>query len=346
MTRNPLYFMIALLIALTSCSDKEDPIIDDEPLLPKPTASFTYEVVDPKDPFTIKFTNTSTNYGATRWSFDDDSTSSEASPTHTFLKTGSFVVKLVTVNDEGFWAQREETVRIVPSELMQLVASPSADGLRMSYETDVNVAKTQWFIRENEQTSHLESEEPDMKLDIPDGQFVNAYVVLTTPKGSVMSMNMLLASLGIVRDLTTLDNEFTVSHENGGGRDAGEGSSKLIDNNITTKWFVGGINDSYFYWQFEYYQPQVVNGYSMTSGNDADDRDPKDWDILGSNDGQNWTVLDSRTNENFSSRRLTRIFSFDNATPYTFYRIHIKARKSSSAFQMSEFRMLKLPTAQ
>lgn len=352
MNRKYLYLILSIVIGLTSCSKEETPIIDEEGLLPKPTASFTYEIVDPKDPFTIKFTNTSTNTARSIWSFADDSTSSEISPTHTYLKTGIFDVKLVSLNEEGYWAQREETVKILPEDLLELVATPSGGTLRMSYDTEMTVSNTEWFTKQGNDPYTSVSQSSDMTLTIPSGQFMDAYVMVTTPKGSKVRRDMLLADLGIVRDLTKLDNEFTVSHENSGGKDAGEGSSKLTDNNITTKWYVGSVNDAYFWWQFEYFQPQIINGYSMTSGNDSESRDPKNWDFLGSNDGTNWIVLDSRAEELFNTggpdaskpgRRATRIFSFDNTTPYTFYRMHIKARLSSGSFQLSEFRMLQLP---
>lgn len=353
MTRKYIYLMLSLLIGIASCSDEKEFIIDNEGLLPKPTAGFSYTIVDPKDPFTVKFTNSSTNFAISRWAFDDDSTSSETSPTHTFLTTGSFNVKLISLNEESYWAQREETVVISPTDLVTLVATPSPGNLRMSYQTTMDIGQTEWFVKGSDGKYTSQSQLADMDLTLTQGQFVDAYVLLTTPKGSVARLDMLLAELGIVRDLTTLDNEFSITHENGSGKDGGEGSLKLIDNNIMSKVFLGGVNDALLYWQFGFFQPQIINAYSMTSGNDANDRDPRDWDFLGSQDGINWDVLDSRSQEEFNTggpdankpgRNATRIFTFTNATGYSYYRMHIKARRSSGGtFQMSEFRMLQLP---
>lgn len=350
MNKKYLYFILAMAIGFSSCSKEEKVVIEEEGNLPKPTAVFTYEVVDPKDPFTIKFNNTSTNFSISRWSFDNDSTSSEISPTHTFLYTGIFNVKLVTLNDEEFWAQREEVMKILPEEIVELVATPIGGDLQMSYDTEMTVDKTEWFVKNGDGDYVSMSTEPEMTLNIPTGEFRDAYVWVTTPKGSKLRRDMLLADLGVVQDLTTLDNEFTIAKENGSGKDASEGSTKLIDNNITTKVYVGDVNDSYFWWQFEYFEPQIINGYSMTSGNDSPSRDPKTWEFLGSNDGENWVVLDRREEEEFltggpnnDGRRATRIFSFDNDESYSFYRMHIIERISSGSFQLSEFRMLQLP---
>ncbi len=54
-------------------------------------------------------------------------------------------------------------------------------------------------------------------------------------------LDMTLTDVGIVKDLTNYENTFTVSHENSGGKEAGEGSLKLIDNNITTKFLIFNI---------------------------------------------------------------------------------------------------------
>lgn len=338
------FFIIGLLLSgVTACSDKDDPIIDNEGLLAKPTAAFTYQTVDAKDPFTIKFVNSSTNYVEAQWSFADDSTSSTASPVHTFLNTGSYNVKMVVQNDEGYWAQREELIDILPEKLVKLVAKPSSDNLQMSYDTPIEVESIQWLEMVDANTYIVRSQEPTMDVSIPEGEFKTVFVTLQTPKGSTLSLEMLLTGRGVVQDMTSLDSEFSISHENGSGRDAGEGSLKLIDNDINTKTYVNGVNDDYFYWQFDYSQPTVINGYAMTSGNDSESRDPKSWEIMGSQDGENWDVIDTRTDEVFTERKQTRRFSFDNSTPYAYYRIHIISRISSGSFQLSEFRMLKLP---
>ncbi|WP_437918970.1 discoidin domain-containing protein [Sphingobacterium sp. LRF_L2] len=336
------YISLALLLGLSACSNEELAPVDNEGLLPKPTALFSYEVPDPSDPFTIKFDNKSTNYAISRWSFADDSTSSDVAPTHTFLYTGSFNVKLISLNEENYWAQREETIVISPSALVELEAVPSGGQLKLSYNTVMNIAQTSWWVKASENSSTQISSQSTASLTIAQGEFVNAGLTLVTPKGSVTSLSMLLTDLGIVRDLTNLDNNFTISKENSGGKDAGEGSSKLIDNNIETKVYLSSVGTS-LYWQFEYFEPQIINAYTMTSGNDSPERDPKNWEIVGSDDGQTWTVLDSRIDQAFSSRKLTRTFSFENTKLYKYYRIRITSTNGSANFQLSEFRMLQMP---
>lgn len=128
----------------------------------------------------------------------------------------------------------------------------------------------------------------------------------------------------------------TVSQENSGGPGANEGSLKLVDNNLASKFFVAGY-DTGFWAQLTYPSAVVLKGYALTSGNDAPDRDPKSWKLAGSNDGVAFTQLDARTNESFPSRNQTKSYTFSNTTAYKYYRLYVTANNGSVDFQLSEW---------
>ena len=133
----------------------------------------------------------------------------------------------------------------------------------------------------------------------------------------------------------------TVSKENPGGSDAGEGSSKVVDGDTNTKFLIFDYPTD-FWMQQEFFNKEIANQYTLTSGNDADSRDPKDWVLAGSNDGTAWTELDTRTDESFSSRNETKEYTFNSTTPYKHYRMSITANNGDSLFQLSEWRLLKV----
>lgn len=135
--------------------------------------------------------------------------------------------------------------------------------------------------------------------------------------------------------------EITVNRENGGGPTGNEGSLKLIDGDLNSKYLSGYVQP--FWVTLEFEEEKVVNFYQLTSGNDAPDRDPRDWEIQGSNDGENWEVLDERVDQTFSSRNLTREFYFENDQAYTFYRFNVVNNNGGGLFQMSEWRLLAIP---
>ncbi|MDG4828588.1 ThuA domain-containing protein [Solwaraspora sp. WMMD1047] len=82
--------------------------------------------------------------------------------------------------------------------------------------------------------------------------------------------------------------------------------------------------------------PVAVNRYALTSANDSPGRDPKDWTLQGSNDGESWTDLDRRTGEAFPQRFLTRQFSFGNDVAYQHYRLNITANSGEPLTQLAE----------
>jgi hypothetical protein len=140
------------------------------------------------------------------------------------------------------------------------------------------------------------------------------------------------------RDITA-QGKLAVSDENTYGASSPEGSPHLVDNDITTKFLSFNYNPN-FWFQLQFPTAQVVNEYTFTSGNDSPGRDPKDWNLEGSNDGTNWTQLDNRSSEAFDSRQETKSYTFSNNTAYTYYRVNVTANNGDGLFQMSEWRVI------
>lgn len=143
------------------------------------------------------------------------------------------------------------------------------------------------------------------------------------------------------RDVTA-QGTLSVSNDNSGGPDAGEGSKKLVDNNTSTKFLVFNISQILpnFWFQLTFQNPIVIGAYTFTSGNDAPGRDPKDWKLLGSNDGTNWEVLDTKSGQMFSARNMTIRYEFNNETAYKYYRVNVTANGGDGLFQQSEWRVI------
>jgi len=91
-------------------------------------------------------------------------------------------------------------------------------------------------------------------------------------------------------------------------------------------------------------QKSIVTEYTITSANDAPERDPKNWNLRGSNDGgSTWTVIDTRTNETFSGRFLKRSFTAANTTAYNIYRLDITSvynPASANSVQLAEIEFI------
>ncbi|SDZ77315.1 F5/8 type C domain-containing protein [Arachidicoccus rhizosphaerae] len=138
----------------------------------------------------------------------------------------------------------------------------------------------------------------------------------------------------------TVSGTLTVSNENSGGANAKEGSVRLNDNDYSTKFLYNYVDNSWM--QLKLDAPAKLNAYELTSGNDADDRDPKNWQFLGSNDGSNWTVLDEHTDYKFYNRSQTIRFEYNDPSgeQYQYYRLLIQKNNGSNLFQMTEWTLL------
>jgi len=141
-------------------------------------------------------------------------------------------------------------------------------------------------------------------------------------------------------DLTTyLLGALTVSKEFPDGPEGAEGSLKLVDGDTNSKFLIFDYPTD-FWMQQELVNQVAANQYTLTSGNDAPSRDPKDWILAGSNDETTWVTLDTRTGESFDGRNETKEYTFESTTPYKYYRMSISANNGDGLFQLSEWRLL------
>lgn len=127
----------------------------------------------------------------------------------------------------------------------------------------------------------------------------------------------------------------TVQHESSGGVNGVEGSNNVIDGNPETKFLVGGFTSTWL--MFELNEPAVAGAYTLTSANDAETRDPVDWNLQGSLDGVNWVPLNTQTDHVFEERFQQKVFRFNNAVAYKFYRLNITRNNGSSGMQLADW---------
>jgi len=123
-----------------------------------------------------------------------------------------------------------------------------------------------------------------------------------------------------------------------------------FDNATTTKWLdLAGANPttraSWIQYQLSG-SSYVAMQYTITSAEDFSDRDPKSWNLLGSNDGSAWTTLDTRTNEVFSGRSQKNSYTLTNSAAYTYYRLQINSVNepaTATGVQLAELEILGIP---
>ncbi|MGW0767347.1 GH92 family glycosyl hydrolase [Streptomyces sp. NPDC002676] len=130
-------------------------------------------------------------------------------------------------------------------------------------------------------------------------------------------------STGIPGNVTDRVTDVRASGENTG---AGEVKENLVDGEPSTKWLTfqptGWV-------EFDLDKPVELATYALTSANDYDGRDPKDWTLQGSADGHDWKTLDTRAGESFSARFQTK--SYDLAQPAEYQHFRLDVTKNNGA---------------
>jgi len=114
-----------------------------------------------------------------------------------------------------------------------------------------------------------------------------------------------------------------------------EGSAKAFDSDPGTKWYGYNSPNGWIQYDFGAHNAQTIKRYTINSA-DVADRDPKDWQFQGSQDGSTWTILDSKSNQSFTARMGMNIYAIGNTTAYRYYRINITANNGAPGTAISE----------
>ena len=183
---------------------------------------------------------------------------------------------------------------------------------------------------------------PGVGFDFGDDTVIN-----NVPNGTVLPTGL------VGSDLTDADQNGTLEGTIFGGGPptwpSGEEPPRALDNTSATKWLAFDATGSSYGFRFAGGQQHAVNGYTITSANDAANRDPYSWTLSGSNDGVNYTIVDTRSAQTFSTRFQTRLYEFNNSTNYEYYRFDFKTkfgvtglevdRPSANAIQLAEIEL-------
>jgi hypothetical protein len=127
----------------------------------------------------------------------------------------------------------------------------------------------------------------------------------------------------------------------------GEAEDKAFDGDVNTKWLDHNdwsgapTSDDPSWIQIQFPQAHAVSSLFITSANDADSRDPENFSLLASNDGEQWVTLASFVGESFDERFQRKEFSFSNGIEYSYYRLNISKNKGDDTLmQLAEIQLV------
>ena len=112
----------------------------------------------------------------------------------------------------------------------------------------------------------------------------------------------------------------------------------LFDGDVSTKWYspTSPTPEEPMYVAIGFSSEVSVKSYSITSAEDVSSRDPLAWVLMGSNDGESWTEVDSRTREAFIRRNQERTFELSRSHTYRYWKLVINRTRGTDGTQMAE----------
>ncbi|NNG35671.1 glycosyl hydrolase family 95 catalytic domain-containing protein [Nakamurella aerolata] len=112
--------------------------------------------------------------------------------------------------------------------------------------------------------------------------------------------------------------------------------AQSADGKSNTKWCIVSP-PAKVQWQLHLLTARTVTGYTLTSANDVPDRDPAQWILEGSTDGQSWQQIDrQQLAAPFESRLQAKHFTVASPGEYRHYRFTFTPRAGISHFQVAE----------
>lgn len=127
----------------------------------------------------------------------------------------------------------------------------------------------------------------------------------------------------------------------GPGRDRNEGPAMVCDGQLSTKWCIDSPRQMPYTIVLDAGKQATFAEYGLVTGDDTEaypERNPVTWRVSGSNDKQEWTLLDNQKNtrsmgaENWQEYR----FRFSSKGAYRYYRFEFSQVAGGTRIQLSE----------
>ena len=118
-------------------------------------------------------------------------------------------------------------------------------------------------------------------------------------------------------------------------------ADKLFDDDTNTKWQNNNTLPVWIQYDFGAGNEKIIAKYRLYWAGSDNGLTPYSWEFLGSNDGTNWTTLDSQTGQTNWASGQWRDYAFSNTQAYRIYRLRItdNNKQGSTSVYLNEMEM-------
>ena len=165
-------------------------------------------------------------------------------------------------------------------------------------------------------------------------------------KRNMTKMLVLAGTMGLV---TTVWAQETIKTTlvSGTGTDAEEGPAMICDGDVSTKWCIDEPENMPYTIILDAGKPAEFAEYGLVTGNDTQDypdRNPVTWVLSGSDDRQNWTVMDKQLNDRTLRDENEQEYRFKPSRKgkFRYYKFEFTAMAGGTRIQLSEINFHKV----
>ena len=138
--------------------------------------------------------------------------------------------------------------------------------------------------------------------------------------------------------LSIADNDITSNSNGILSAQQESNSGVLIDKNEKTI-YSASMQGGHAWIQYQSPEPLFLRRYSITSAEDSPEKDPLHWQLQGSMDGIEWTVIDERFYSAFDERSQTNCYVVQKDYLFKYFRMNILATNGSPDLQIAEWQL-------
>lgn len=92
--------------------------------------------------------------------------------------------------------------------------------------------------------------------------------------------------------------------------------------------------------QYQFTAAKTIQKYTIAGWDYTENKHPVAWILKGSNNGTDWTNLDTQTGQSFTQAE-KKEFTFGNGTPYTYYKLDISESQTADRYvAIGEFELM------
>ena len=165
-------------------------------------------------------------------------------------------------------------------------------------------------------------------------------------KKKVTRMLVLAASMGLATNVLAQETIKTTL-VSGTGNDEEEGAAMICDGDVSTKWCIDEPENMPYTIILDAGKATDCAEYGLVTGNDTQDypdRNPVNWVLSGSNDKQNWTVMDKQLNDRTLRDENEQEYRFKPSRKgqFRYYKFEFTKMAGGTRIQLSEINLHKV----